>query len=515
MTTSRRLAAVLTRTLEVKAEQATGVDVSAATFDPGRRTSPSADGIELAGLLHQAHGYAPLRVVDGPAPKVRRRRLVAAVAVSGALALLAAGVTALVGGSTHEPVRVIALGNPPDGWLVPTWVPEGMELWGVDSFSSSGDEQSGEPGTIPQLFGDPDGGRAIYITTFRYEVVPGTAEPVSVRGRSGEAGRGWDVEETDVGDAITWDERGASITALYKGTTRAEAIAVLNALAWRSDDPADGFASPADDSWALRAEVEHWPPDARSARFAYSQGVPPSSSADGRLGLWIYTEASSAVSATYLAGWYEQGPGVGDAERPVTTFDDEWHTLTVAWPDGRSVRIESLGVPQSQLPSRELLERIAHSMTVATEADLGGLRDAAGANVEALPVVASGETRIGTVAIHGEGKFLQLCLARPTGDGTSCRTDALGGSSSTDGSAIATAEWVIDGTWYVVVASRSDDFQIVGGRDATRAPDAGELPAAITRAGEWTIRLVEPPPDIEQVCIDVAGVVSCSHHRPD
>ena len=110
-----------------------------------------------------------------------------------------------------------------------------------------------EPGmTIPQPFGDPDQGRAIYIVSAQYDVVPDIAAQVTVRGRTGQAGPSWDVAENDVGHAISWEEQGARITALYKGTSRAEAIAVLDSLEWRSDDPADGFAPPSDPAWALR-----------------------------------------------------------------------------------------------------------------------------------------------------------------------------------------------------------------------------------------------------------------------
>jgi len=222
----------------------------------------------------------PLRVVSRREPARRRPRLLLpAAAVVAVLALVSAGAIALHRDSPEEAVSTAALGDPPDGWLLPTWVPGGMELWGLEFSSWPAEERGSEPGTtIPQLFGDPDGGRAIYVNSSEFEVVADTAEPVTVRGRSGQAGPAWDVAENDVGEAITWTERGGTITALYKGTTRDEAIAVLDSLDWRSDDPADGFAPPGDDAWALRGEVTSWRSAGHEAGFTYSQGVPSQSS---------------------------------------------------------------------------------------------------------------------------------------------------------------------------------------------------------------------------------------------
>ncbi|MGH9113359.1 MAG: hypothetical protein ACRDZN_13860, partial [Acidimicrobiales bacterium] len=326
---------------------------------------------------------------------------------------------------------------------------------------------------------------------------------------------GWDVEERDVGDAIAWDERGATITALYKGLTRDEAVAAIESLEWRSDDPADGFAAPSDGSWPLRGEVGGWQPGGRDIRLLYSQGVPTSDAAEGRLGLWIHTSSSSAVSASYLEAWYEQGPAAGGGERPLSSYEHDGHELSVLWPDGRSISISPMGVPQSELPSRAMLERIAGSLTVATEADLAALSDTSGDNIEALPVVASAGTSIGTVDIHGESGYLQLCLRGPSEQRPSCGTDTLVGGLSADGTAIATGEWTVDGTWYVVVASKGYEPEIVGGRDRSSAPDLGELPAETTTVGPWTVRLVRAAPDIELVCTSSEDSTSCSHHRPD
>ena len=499
MMTSRRLTTVLTRTLEVKADQA---------MTAGTRPSAGTDEVR-----DPSEPAPPLRVVSRREPARRRPRLLLpAAAVVAVLALVSAGAIALHRDSPEEAVSTAALGDPPDGWLLPTWVPDGMELWGLEFSSWPAEERGSEPGTtIPQLFGDPDGGRAIYVNSSEFEVVADTAEPVTVRGRSGQAGPAWDVAENDVGEAITWTERGGTITALYKGTTRDEAIALLDSLDWRSDDPADGFAPAGDDAWALRGEVTSWRSAGHEAGFTYSQGVPSQSSTDARPSLWIHTEASSQISAGYLAGWYQQGSQGGDTTRPVISFDADRGRMEVYWSDGRSIIIEQLGLLPGQAPDREQMEQVARSLTVAQEPDLGAMRDEVEAKTAALPVVASADAAIGRLEIHGEGNFLALCLNRP-GDGpTTCPANGRGGATD-----MANADWTVDGTWHVGVASTTDDFEILGGHDIGRSPDAGVLPAETTSDGAWTFYLVTPPPDIDQVCLSHqnGAAITCGFIRP-
>lgn len=518
MITSRRHTAALTRALEVKAEQATTADSVAASpsFDPTRRRSTVSEATELTDLFDDVPSRPPRLVVEEQSPQRRRRPLLPAVALIVVLALAGAGVVSSLGGSNDGDVRTVTLGEPPDGWLVPTWAPEGMDVWGVESSSGSGPSFDSDPDTIPQLFGDPDAGRAFYITSSRYEVRPDTAEQVSVRGQTGQAGRSWDVEESDVGDAIRWQERGVAITALYQGMTRNEAVAALDSLEWRSDDAADGFAPPSDVSWPLVAEVSSQQRGSRrDVSLFYSEGVPALDTPEG-LTLLVHTSSSSAISIDYLDEWYLQGSEAGGGEEPLSRYDPDRYQLRVFWPDGRSTYIVQVGhSPPSQPPSRAMLERIADSMTVATEADLAVLRDTVGGAVEALPVLASAATGIGTVEVHGEGGFLRLCLLGPSEGGASCMTDTNGGRSSADGTAMVSGEWTVDGTWYVVVASTGDVPRIVGGRDRSSAPDAGELPAETTTADDWTIRLFRPAPDIDQVCMTSEGSIGCMHHRSD
>lgn len=265
----------------------------------------------------------------------------------------------------------------------------------------------------------------------------------------------------------------------------------------------------------LRREINSRQPVDRDVTLTYSQGVPASGTADGPVGLQILTSTSSSFLSEYLQAWYQRGATAGGGERPIRRYEQDTHELTVLWPDGRAIRISPTSIPQSAFPSREMLERIADSLTAVSEADLMALRDRAEANIEALPVVASAETNIGTVDVHGRSGFLRLCLRGSSEQGPNCMTDRVGGGSLGDGTAITTADWTIDGTWYVAVASTGQHPQIVGSRDPSAFPDAGELPAETTTAGDWTIRLVQPPPDIQTVCTSTGDGANCGHIRPD
>ena len=108
--TSRQLTTVLTRTLKVKAEQAmtSGASPSRQVAEPPVYTEPQL-------------------------PAERRSRLLPAAAVLAVLALGTVAAIALRSGSAEEQVSTAPLGDPPDGWLVPTGLPAGMQLWGVDS----------------------------------------------------------------------------------------------------------------------------------------------------------------------------------------------------------------------------------------------------------------------------------------------------------------------------------------------------------------------------------------------
>lgn len=550
-----RLTAVLERTLDAKAAQATEPGTAATDtrfdrhrFDPRRATTtggrrgvrridddgdlpdpaPAPTPDESEGLDGSEHrdGFdsrdgsddlddldlAALPTTHGSRSRsVRgRRRVLVAAATCVVVAMALAGVLVLRNGSGTDDadlaVRPIDLGDPPDGWLVPAWVPDGLELWGIDT-STSEPADGGDPATIPQLFGDPAGDRTLYITSHRYEISPTTAEDVTVRGTTGSGGIGWGAAEEELGGAVRWDERGASITALYRGVSEEEAVAFLDTLEWRTDDPLDGFAPPADEDWPLRAEATSRSTVTREAHLLYSAGVP---AVDGGMGsgnvLRVGTSTSSAISSGYLETWYLEGSG--DGTGPLISYRDDWHELIVHWPDGRSVQVS----PQDDGASltRDDLERIATSTIVATTSDVTALRGEAQGRIESLPVVATAGTAIGAIDIHAESGLVRLCLRRPAGHGAECETSTMGGGQWGEGSATATSQWTIDGSWNFAIASRGHVPRIFDGSDPN-VPfrDAGELPVETIVVGDWTVQLVQAPPDVDAICFGDEAAQSC------
>jgi hypothetical protein len=449
----------------------------------------------------------------GEPARSRPRRLLPAAALVVVVALAGATAVALRDGRRApdaEPADTVTVGDPPDGWIVPTWVPEGLQPWTVE-WHTTLPEPTGD--MLPQLFGNPDGGRALLVTSY-YEMHPDGVSEVTVRGRTGQAGPGMD-EGKDMGDGIGWEERGLELTALFRGMSADEAIAALDALEWRSDDPADGFAPPDGGPLPLHAEASREPSAGRDTMLLYSDGPPPSGVDDGRLGLQIFTSTNGTLPGRYLEAWYQQGPAAGGGERPLTSFDEDRHGLSVLWPDGRSIDITPIGLPQADLPGREVLQRVADSTTAMTDADLTTQRAAAETATAALPVVASAETRIGTLTVQGDDSFLRLCHRGPSDPAPSCPVDDFGsGVPSDDGTAHLSDDWIVDGEWYVVVASTGEPPLIIDGRDSGTPLDADELPAETATAGDWTIRLVQPAPDIEVVCIGSGTAMGCTDDRP-
>lgn len=505
----RRLAATLTTTLRTKAAQATeSLETRPpGRFDPARRPSPS----PLSGLVDldgqwsgssRTSGSEEWVPLQAPVPPRPRRRLVAAAALVVAAALVGAvgAVRVVVSDGDDGMARTSDTTVPagPEGWLVPTWVPEGMEVWNVQW--SDGSHQPGADtswGTF-QLFGDPDAGRAIYVQAGQeYEESTADAEPIRIRGQSGWAGPAIDIEiHTDERiDSIFWNEAGATITALFRGMTAAEAVAAVEAMEWRSGTPEGGFAPPADGSLPLRGESLS-SEGTVGASFFYSEGVPAT---DG-LSLSIVTSTEPSTPIGYLDEWFYRGDQVPPADDGARhEFDSESHELRVSWPDGRTVLV-SPGLPTSddRLPGRDVLERIVDSLVVGTEADLAPLRDRFESNVEALPVLASAETSAGSLELHGVGSgradFQRLCLRRPDQPGLDC-----GQGPGIAGDLVAS--WDVAGVWYVGVAATGYEPEVLG-----RAADdesAGEaLPGEDRSDGEWNLLLVQPPADVAYVHID-------------
>lgn len=438
----------------------------------------------------QAAGRAPVVPVVGTAPGSQRKAWLALAAAVRVLALAAAAAVALTGGDRPDPA---AVSGAPAGWLLPTWLPEGTTVWGVEaSRVADGAAGTERDWSIVQLFGDPGAGRAIYVQASggsRAEPPEG-ARPVTVRGTSGWAAPRVDTEESV--DTVVWDERGATVTALYKGLTAAEAIAALDALTWRSDGPHGGFDPPGDGTVPLRGENIEPGRATNTVRLLVSDGVPASTPGRGRLGLSVHAAVGDSMPLGYLDHWFHEEEG-GDG--PVRSFDAATGELRADWPDGRELFLSPLG-GDPRAVDEATLDRIADGVAPGTGADLDALRGRAAAAVAGLPRLAAATTGAGTLEVRGEGGFAVLCLRTPYGGSADCR-GAAGLSFA------ATGSWLAGGTWYVGVASTVGTPAIFGDRGASVTDDALPVESAID--GPWNLVLATVPPGVDGVWLSVDG----------
>lgn len=464
MSGSGRLADTLVRTLAAKAAQETVEQVP--PFDPTRRPMESPDIRPAAG-----------------------RRMVPAAAVLLVVALVGGVVTWVTrGGEESDDTRTVA--DDPNGWLRPRWVPEGMEVWDIDwSTVSTADDPAGDSWSNDQLFGDPDVGRALYL-----EYGP----RVSAEARSGESVVVRGVEGTVVSAAddpagtsgIAWTENGIAITARFKGMAAAEAAGALSGLSWRTARAADGFAPPGDGSLPLRGErLSAQRRSTRTLGLIYGIDVPGT----GVRSLSIMTSAGGGMAPGYLDRWFDDGgaePARADGSR--RSFDAENSLMHAYWPDGREVWISFRQV------DRETLERVVDSMALDPEPDLTLLRDRFPANVTELPVLAATDTAVGRLELHGVGHFSRLCLRKPGAATVDCGVHANATLARPDDTVLTVpGSWLIDGRWYVGVASQDGESEIYGDRAVDVRDDV--LPAAATSVGGWRLLFVEPPPEIREV----------------
>jgi hypothetical protein len=437
-----------------------------------------------------ASGRAPGGPVAGPAPGRHGKSWPALAAAVRVVALAAAAAVALTGGDRSDPA---AVSGAPPGWLLPTWLPERTTVWGVEA-SGGADEAAGteQDWSIVQLFGDPDDGRAIYVQASggSRQGPPGGARPVTVRGTSG-----WAAPRADTGeivDTVVWDERGATVTALYKGLTGAEAIAALDALTWRSDPPAGGFDPPGDGTLPLRGENIEPGRDTNTVRLLVSEGVPASAPGRGRPGLSVHAAVGDSLPLGYLDHWFHEEEG-GDG--PVRSFDAATGELRVDWPDGRELYLSPLG-GDPRAVDEATLDRMADGVARGTAADLDDLRDRAATAAAGLPVLAAAATGAGTLEVRGEGGFAVLCLRTPSGESADCR-GAAGLSFA------ATGSWLVGGTWYVGAASSAGTPAIFGDRAASVTGDT--LPVESAVDGPWNLVLATVPPGVDDVSLSVDG----------
>jgi hypothetical protein len=487
----RRLTARLTTTLRTKAAQAVAIPTGTAAppFDPTRWPASTVDVEDHDDIPHGAGSW--------PAPRPPRWRWMAPAAAAVVVAALAGALAVARSGDTRDNgVVTAAVPDPPDGWLVPTWAPEGMDLWHLDWTGPADTRDDTTSWSFHQLFGDPDAERAIYVEAYTLESQRlDTGDRVTIRGQDGRAAPSVDTRQTV--DTFQWHEQDTAITAYVKGLSRDEALAELEALRWRTDQAGDGFEPPADGSLPLRGEWGTGPEPNHHAEFLYSQGVPTANPANAGPGVRISTSTTGGTLG-YIDEWFWRGPDApGAGEGPIRLYDPEADEFRIFWPDGREVYISTVTPSSSDVgPSRETLERIADSLTVVGETELAMLRDGAAAQVGALPTLASAETGVGSLEVHGDGAFHVACLRVSGGQALRCGQPQVT-EPGARGTPVLLDGWAIDGTWYVSVAATGTERRLYGDRGDQPTDDV--LPAEVATDGAWQILWTEPPSDVTAV----------------
>lgn len=499
MTRRQDLGVTLTETLRARAEQ---LIVTVPPFDPHR--TPSLAGDE-----------------DPPEPGPRRwdRGVVLrAAAIVGLVALVAAVAVRLEGRGddvartrTGQTTTTPPVDDPepaaPDGALIPSWLPDGMELRDVEWRTV---DNPGLPGFTCQLFGDPATGRFLLVSFGPQSGDPPSSSgtPITVRGATGTVAPGPDVPGG--GWTLRWVEDGADLTARVRGMTAAEAVTALDRLAWRSAGEERGFEAPADGTLLLQGEAT--PGTAGTTHQAEIVIRDPSSSA-------VVTGAGPAIpmepifqirtatasetgqmSWDYLFDWFHGGR---NADGTTQWSNPALGELSLSWPDGRTVDVQTWGLPADTAT----LDRLAREVEPGTAGDLYRLRAEADAAVAALPVVAAVDIPTATLEVHRRAEIEDMLCVRFTGrsgDEPDCGARGVVDRLATPGDEVA-ASVVVEGTWYVAVASTAGPPE-VGPEQLPPGPPEETFAGEAGRDGGWRFVLVEVPPDVDRVSVGPEGI---------
>lgn len=473
MSSTNDLVSRLTATLVTKAEEIT---VTKTEFDPERPTSLDLDAVPIE--------PAASRIARQP-----RRMWSVAAAVLAVVAIAGAVVVVSRGGdsgptadttdtTTTAPPQSTGSAQAPDGALVPTWVPDGLELqtvtWTNEAYGGEWSDQT------VQLFGDPGEGVAVAIRIQAPSSGESIGDALTVRGLPATVTPSkYSADATE----ISWQE-DATVIANVRGLTNAEAAAFLGGLTWRSDDRQEGFADPADPALPLVGEgFPGTPAPTMKALFSYS-------SPDGR-----FLEVSTTTGAGATTNDYLLTAFYGGLEGDVAVWWDEpFGNLVVAWPDGKRYWIDS----RKTISDRATLQQVADGIHEGTGADIDAMLAEIATRTVALPLVASVELSAGTLELRGNNDDAGnvLCLRRTGSEDIDCGTLPTTLSSGMFGVGLAVS---IDGVWYVAAASTVEQ-PVVGGGGSDEP-----IPSETGADGEWMFVLAQPPDGVDQVSVTVGN----------
>jgi hypothetical protein len=324
----------------------------------------------------------------------------------------------------------------------------------------------------------------------------GSGTAVTVRGNAGvtRASKDAGVDTFE----IDWIEGDAMVRVTVRGASVDEAVAALDALRPRGSSVVSGY-------------------DAASApgRFPSLGDHPAASGANNVSATFEYAVAAPTAGAqpdfVVRSDVYGEYPGYlriliagSRAADGVAIEFDPGVGLLAAWPDGRSVVVQSTAAD----PDVAELERIARSVGPLDEGHAASLAAGAQARVASLSLVGSASLPSGQIELRGTGSPTAVCLrvesfdpacsgpyTMPTdadaSNGSSPNTTVPGGVGGTlpgyGGSA------VIGGRWYVFIAASAPPSITTNG-----SPQVA-LPTETGQIGDMRVALVAVPDDVDFV----------------
>ena len=321
--------------------------------------------------------------------------------------------------------------------LAPTFVPGGEQLWSVRSTPDALD--SGFPS---QLFGTaaPNGTLAPGLLLEYQPNAPGGSDagptPIAVRGTTGFVDAAKDA--AGASSEIRWVEGNTSIVAIVRGVSNARAVSVLDGLRPRNNDLLQGFdPTSAPSEFALlgertTAQAEHT--DVRTTfEYAGKKSTVPATTATADIEVIADT---NATYPGYLRTW------IGGSRSPDGLMIEPdaygpYNLVTVAWPDGRQVRVQATGL------SSDTLLQIALSAKSLTATESQSLVEDLDARLAELPIVGTANDSTATVELHQAGARVALCLRVDDTPVCSSNVALIASTNSIAGDAELGTQWIV------------------------------------------------------------------------
>lgn len=512
------------------------ITVADAPFDP---TAPSTlidlePERERDAEIHALTGAAWRRI---KAERRARRGRVIWIAVATAAAILvgllvvtraATGPEVKVGTSTSvvtPPPSVVTIGGP-DAALVPTWTPDGMQLWSITAGGADGKRASIPPTTTQLLLATSgDGAMLVQLAPDHTAGAAGTTVPsipggttpidgdrITLRGTTGRAfttsgGR------TASSRIIEWHEQGVDVTATLRSLTDDQAVLALDALTWR--DPAhleDGFAPPASPDWRIEGEhlaSEPTPNDSLAVLLTYGPSAPTGED-PAPLTVTTYGAGDNypGYLRTQLQGSRRPDGLVDSTSAPFASTPPAY---TLVWPDGHTVIVE-MGATLDEA----VAERVALSVQPLTVVQLGQLRADLSNRLGQGRVLASADLPSGRLELIGTGEPTAICLILPAGDRSCSGRDQITYWRPTP----VVGSTIIAGSWWVFAAgpaqvglrasSPANAAPAANTGTSTSVAAAGSVPrpsrptpAETATDGSWTFSLLPVTADTTEVSVDL------------